>query len=371
MISLRGVIRHVSVPKNIADGKPNQAPPSPSSGSPFDPLTTKQGEWVWTGHWAFGSLPPLQDMDRSSAQGDQTALSVSPSVSGAVGSKKRGGGRKRPFVGVRPFMYKFEKIVEAKNVMVPSSFIGESEEDDVEEETGEQQENTQGDVHNGADEGEASQLVDGDDDDDADRLELKKKRDEFYNDGENQLSNQMNETETSKLGKSVDVGHENTSEEKVADIVEKGDDEKKERIVEDIDVTNTAKKSSMEAQQQYPLAMDKASSESASNRAESETNPDKNAQQHVENDCLEMSKDEDSHDSFKTAKLSGSSFAEVEGGTFTDAARASYPDSCPIGGCWKGYFENISVRICILSVALHVVRNYVSHSKLLLSQYNS
>jgi len=39
-----------------------------------------------------------------------------------------------------------------------------------------------------------------------------------------------------------------------------------------------------------------------------------------------------------------STFAEVEGGTFTDAGRVTYPDKCPIGGCWKGFFENVSKR---------------------------
>lgn len=340
MISLRGVIQHASVPKNSTDTKPNQAPPSASSsGSPlFDPLTTRPGEWVWTGHWSFGSLPPEDVIDPSAVYSGQSPPSASPpgGVSGVVGSKRRGGGRKRPLLGVRPFMYKFEKIVDAKNVMVPSSLIGESEDDDGEEDIESQQENTHGDGPNtGADKAEASNsLNDDEDDDDNDtRLQSPKKREDDVQqcDVQNQVSNQTAESLPAKQRiKNLDVDLENTSEDIAT---EKGDDEKKQKINQDKEISTTI--------EEFPMK-----DHSASKRAESDSKQFSDAKEHDEKQGTEEVKDENLHDeSFKTDKImSGSSFAEVEGGVFTDAARASYPDTCPIGGCWKGYFENISLQ---------------------------
>lgn len=354
MISLRGVIRHVSVPKNITDAKPNQAPPSPTSGAPFDPLSTQQGEWVWTGHWAFGNLPSEEDMDRIIAHGHQSSSPASPSASGAVGPKKRGGGRKRPVVGVRPFMYKFEKIVEAKDVMVPSSLINEVEEDDVEEETGGEQENIQGEVHNGANVNEASRSLDGGGDEGGVSA-AQKEHNESHHAEKAQLSNQDNQNLVAKLENKMDVAPTNASNEKIPDMSEKGHEEKTEIIMPNNDVSSNVKEISMEVQNQQPIDLKEIPSDSASNRASSGTQQETSAQKHDEKERTEKLKEENSRASLKTAKMSGSSFAEVIGGTFTDAARTSYPDTCPIGGCWKGYFENISVRLLFFLCSLYSI----------------
>ena len=82
MIAIRGIIRHKDDRKSPSSSSP--PPPTVSSDDTFNPLTSKQGEWTWTGYWAFGSLPPAEVLD-------------------VMGQQKK---KKLP-IGVRPFVYKF------------------------------------------------------------------------------------------------------------------------------------------------------------------------------------------------------------------------------------------------------------------------
>ena len=105
MIALRGVIRRVSLSKAAVVNSDLEDPKE----SDFDPKDTKEGEWVWSGHWAFGSLP------------DDEVLA-------ACKKKKRLSNK----VKARPFLYKFCKVVSANDVSVPSAMAvsGRNDDDD-------------------------------------------------------------------------------------------------------------------------------------------------------------------------------------------------------------------------------------------------
>ena len=133
MIALRGTIRHASRSKRSTSHTPPPAGTStskdgntePSSKSnvaasasasaSYDPLTAKEGEWIWTGYWAFGSLPDPAILD---AYTKSTMRSGSGGLRADGSSKSTAGRKRKPPAGVRPFVYKFQKIVDAKDVIV-------------------------------------------------------------------------------------------------------------------------------------------------------------------------------------------------------------------------------------------------------------
>lgn len=247
MIALRGKLRFVRNPKKTSKDDPKQSqPPQVTKDTPFTPLDTVEGQWIWTGHWAFGSLPSEKEI--------QDAIDAT--------NRKPGPGRPKAPLGVRPFVYKFEKVVDAKDVIVPSS-VNIS----------------------------ASHSLDGNDTD---------------KDGAGEHSTYAD------------------SEDKT-----KGDNENKDEHTKDADgdvKMNDETESKIEEKKELSENKD-SKSDAGGDTAEEKTNTtDKNV------------------DKSSLGEVNGNSFADIEDGIFTDAAKSIYPEKCPIGGRWKGYFENVSRR---------------------------
>lgn len=338
MIALRGKIRHKSIHK-IQTANPNHAPPS-SDGTPFNPLTSKDGEWIWTGHWAFGGLPDDDEIDAA----------LSQSTSG-VGRKP---GKRKPPQGVRPFVYKFEKVVEAKDVVVPSS-IDDGNEGDQEQPLDQKQQKLQ-------QQQQAQDKVQGEGSISAVKGEGKKdKTDEEMQDVGDKDGASIKSNENSSSVKVEDISlsistadHENAAP--TEDAVERKTDNANNATVtkeEDADVTmeDLSKESTKDEEGAHDkpaaIATDIATDAAETNKIEVKKEESKESGS-TSNANTDANTDTDAKvdDVDHTHKTQNSStFAEVEGGTFTDAARTTYPDKCPVGGCWKGFFENVSVSL--------------------------
>jgi hypothetical protein len=365
MIALRGNIRHQSISKTQSENL-NQAPPS-SNGTPFNPLTAQDGEWIWTGHWAFGSLP----------EDDEIHAALNLPLPG-VGRKPA---KRKPPSGVRPFVYKFEKVVQAKDIVVPSS-LGAG---------------VSGSEGEGGDDGDVEQDIEGDgeklgeQDEEEEEQEQEQEKDkkgdgtikEEMNGGqedeEMKDSNQKEEEDKNKaedttLVPKVDAAE---TESKVSAAATTESEESTTKKEQDGDVSmahvsqevtnatnddqgDAANASNEEAasSDEHPLTEVKNENEKdADADANTDENTDANTDADADADADAKNNDkalpnsneinvEGSHteDAGKTnTAQTGSSFAEVEGGTFTDAGRDTFPDKCPVGGLWKGFFENVSV----------------------------
>jgi len=101
MISLRGQIRRSKIEPS-SSSLPNDNDTfdtaTLSNDSPKTPLHCAKGEWVWTGHWAFGTLPEV-----------------------IIDGRQSSGHKRRRVAGVRAFSYKFDELVDPKDVKVPSA----------------------------------------------------------------------------------------------------------------------------------------------------------------------------------------------------------------------------------------------------------
>jgi hypothetical protein len=246
-------------------------------------------------------------------------------------------------------MYKFEKIVEAQNVWVPSSCIGESGEDDgtpkevvvpAQKSNGDRSGYNHGElVHHDDDarspaEAEASKLIH-----DSSSKEPTQKNDHPIDEENRSIENKVKlggmDSEIGVQAKHVDGISE-------SDTVAKSD-------------TFETKHKNSAGTAEHVVTEVKSECEGLDVTIES-TNQDAD-----DKECMDRMKDTSSYHS-DTSKVVRSSFAEVDGGSYTDAGKVSFPGRCPIGGCWKGYFENVSVSVlvCITLVSrLHLCASTV------------
>ncbi len=99
------------VPSSSTTGPPSSSTSSTTAiQTEYNPQAAQPGEWIWTGYWAFGSLPPAEVLD---------------GIGVGVGQHKK----KKPPSGVRPFTDKFQVVKDAKDVIVPSSLMMSDEDD--------------------------------------------------------------------------------------------------------------------------------------------------------------------------------------------------------------------------------------------------
>mmetsp|Transcript_9648 Transcript_9648/g.14016 ORF Transcript_9648/g.14016 Transcript_9648/m.14016 type:complete len:166 (+) Transcript_9648:139-636(+) len=152
MIALRGTIRHASRSKRSSSPTTSSTSASnsnskdeneeskatisasASASASYDPLTAKEGEWIWTGYWAFGSLPDPAILDAYTKSTMRSGAGSGAGIRPDGSSKSMAGRKRKPPAGVRPFVYKFQKIVDAKDVIVPSTLLVSDDDDDDDEE---------------------------------------------------------------------------------------------------------------------------------------------------------------------------------------------------------------------------------------------
>lgn len=256
MIALRGTIKRVPKPENEAKTTPSKNINDPGS-----------SEWVWTGYWAFDSLPAPEFLENRKS--------------------------KRPPHGVRPFVYKFHHVEDAKDVIVPSTTLG----DDQDQEEGNREE-------------EKTEEMETD-------TESNKMKNELNGHYENNILDKEDAMQTlaalDQDSTNVDVKMKNDKSETTS-----------ENVVSDV---GKAKDSPQEAD-----ALRNHADKIDGTKFRSGDNVEK-AKESQQNKTEENEKE----------SILGSSFADIDDGIYTDGGTI-YPEKCPKGGCWKGYFENVSKR---------------------------
>ena len=286
MIAVRGTIRHKGDRRSPTSSPTPTSTPSTTArtantntsttnntsntNSNFNPLDIEAGEWIWTGHWAFGSLPPAEVLEN-------------------VGSHHK---KKKPPAGVRPFVYKFQMVKDAKDVIVPSSLLY-MDDDDGEEE------NEEG--GGGAEEKGQRTKQENDEGQEGKGRTNNKVPNESIKSQDTEASTKKENTATVQTQEEQTLSKKNEHNEK-----DKGDTKTKPSSFIH-DETKDTKKSQKIDQESQIVPTDTAKSNVSSQQQQ------------------------------------GESFASTgEGSKFTDGG-IKYPRRCPIGGCWKGYFENVSV----------------------------
>ena len=325
MIAIRGIIRHKDDRKSPSSSSP--PPPTVSSEDTFNPLTSKQGEWTWTGYWAFGSLPPAEVLD-------------------VMGQQKK---KKLP-IGVRPFVYKFQCVKDAKDVVVPSSLAHKYDDNE--------QEGDEGDIH-----------IDHIDDDnvvhdaDGNKNTVNKKNDDS-NTNRNALKSEKNDsvdTKTEPMSKIDSEGAEckNTNENATEVPTNMDKDEKPENETnEKIAILNVETAAD---ENNNAMEIDRPETDGLGN-SEKDVNPKHMALTHHQQVEEERKESTEQHerkdrgaksqtpitdvtkiDLKSDAPTIGESFGTMnKGDKYTDGGK-TFPKRCPLGGHWKGYFENVSV----------------------------
>ncbi len=276
MIALRGSIRHKESRNSCPSPTPssttvvinttdNTASTSTSTScEEFNPLFLEPGEWIWTGYWSFGSLPPAEVLD-------------------VVGQQKK----KKPPSGVRPFVYKFQCRKDPNDVVVPSSLLrGDDEKEGGGDESSKDMKESQVKIEPSDDNKSTNEAV----------IESSK----FLERSEKDTLNVKDE--------SNDRRHD----------IAKGQPESK------VPPVNRVKTSNLE-EEKKELDESHEDVKTVTNSSNSDHN--------------ETSKSIDGHQ----PNVAGETYGTVKNGEqYTDAG-TTYPKICPLGGCWKGYFENVSV----------------------------
>ena len=355
MIALRGSVRHVSQKK---------AATSPNGDSAteldFNPKDTKEGDWIWTGHWAFGSLP------------DEEILAVSNKKL-AVSNRK-----KKPHA----FVYKFHKISNAHDITVPSSLVTSDDGGDDDEKSPE--------INMSKADGYVTEKEEHDPD-----LDCGEKGDPISSGGiskevgiiregneklptfhgsssseppvvtavKSSMKIKTGERDTVIHGEdsgtlkfepeTKSVKNETKSEVVTREHMEKGELQSGKAI-------RGTSEEEVERQEELVssnLALaDGESSGASMEMLEKRINENNatNSDVDVEKGELRSSKAcaETVEDKEHQEKLVGSTFAVADGAEFTDAG-LDLSNKCPVAGCWKGYFENVSVSIEAL-IMLHM-----------------
>lgn len=309
-------------------------------------------------------------------------------------------GKRKPPQGVRPFVYKFEKITEAKDVIVPSSTSGENEgyqDPQQEEEQQQQQKQHQEEEHEqhqeqqqdkdkgqgNVSEGKGERKKDGMDEEMKGFTEEtgEGKKDGTYEemkgggDKDGASIRSHGNVPISVKAEDISVNKEKVDDANVSpteDVVDTKTSDATDATVkkeEDGDVTmmDVSKDSSKDDRGTHDKPTSTATS-TATTTVETHTSEVKKEESKESSSASITSIDAKTDDADRTNSTQNSStFAEVEGGTFTDAGRVTYPDKCPIGGCWKGFFENVSVSL----PKVNLVRKYWETHFLSSSRSNS
>jgi hypothetical protein len=267
MIALRGTVKRVQQQESEAKA---------SSSKNANDLAT--GEWVWSGYWAFDSLPAPEFLENRKS--------------------------KRPPHGVRPFVYKFHHIEDAKHVIVPSTTLDE----DAKAEEGNR------------DEGEK-------DEKDTDM---------------NQISSEANDRDENNI-----ISNEKNSMVQSSKVLEQDTTMIDDKMMNDESDKTAENVGSVRITALDALQEGDATLEGVGKNDNLGIGNDDNVQQGKEKDSATESRERKSGEN-KTSSSSntppiGSSFADVDDGIYTDGGTV-YPENCPKGGCWKGYFENVSKR---------------------------
>lgn len=336
MIALRGTIRHKD-----GYGANSRSPcPSPTPSSSIDPRITttdtttttttttadsandpqsiQPGEWVWTGHWAFGSLPPSQVLDE------------------AIGHHQK---KKRPLSGVRPFVYKFQHVKDAKDVVIPSlSFLGGSSTrgggDDVDGEGGGR------DDDNANNNKTKDEVMDDDNDSNDNNGNLNKAQEQ---------SSVNEDADELMIGEKAEVDDKMEIDVKVAsqDQCDHNDDKKKEsqdKMKEsELNSESELKQKENSKNDKTVIQIEEEKKELDDINIDEETKEEITAEHSKNEYSNKVSTNDVQQSSTDVPTNAGETFATIaNGGIFTDAGQ-TYPKVCPVGGCWKGYFENVSV----------------------------
>ncbi len=302
MIALRGPIRRNTKTKNREN----------SNASVKAPSTTPAGEWIWTGFWAFGSLP--QGLDHTKKSGKK-----------AINNN-----------GARPFVYKFQEVTDASTIEVPSlqqANLSSKEEDE--------------------EDNDAESAVVEEDENNTKEAKLQEQPDIKVNGSdlgfEKSETNANEEKKQSKELESLDRSNEKIAPD--ADEEIQGSEVKNQlpstKEVNDnvLSVIEINKKSSNEKNENDVVK--KKQNENSKKDTEETSDSNKNELETPIKPKLEEEKDEESkattecnENNFDDGRITFAS--ENAGEKYTDAG-LEYSQKCPIGGCWKGYFENVSV----------------------------
>jgi len=360
MIALRGTIRHKTSQRSPTSSPTPTSKPS-SSSSDYDPKKARPSEWVWTGYWAFGKLPPPETFDLS------------------IGQHKK----KRPPSGVRPFVYKFFEIKDASDVKVPSLMYATDADADADE----QQEDGGRDEKDDLDKKKSTSTSTADENNVTHKtVEVTSTNKEAENKQNNQKvksngealnvktlgevqdkekvdSNETVSTEKDVSSKSTNTSENvNVSQEELNGDVQMEDVSNGTKVDEDKSTsTKENDKSSTTNDTRKCVGSDadadKNKNEKPKSVKENELNGkeekkaasdkivDDESLKNNENDVIKSSNDSLLNNEKENATAMGITFASVsEGETFTDAGLTTHRKICPIGGCWKGYFENVSKR---------------------------
>ena len=270
MIALRGTIKRVVQPP----GNEAKTPPSKNINGPGS------GEWIWTGYWAFDSLPAPEVLENRKS--------------------------KRPPHGVRPFVYKFHHIEDAKDVIVPSTTLGDDQ--DIEE--GNRDKEKEEDMNI-----DTEKIHRNDEVNDQKVNDVMKKEEKSV-----EQSSEVLEQDSTN----VDTEMKNDDSDKTSDNV--GSDEKKEH---DNSLKEDVLQKSVQLNDDTKFKNDNVEEATIEKRVSKESQEDKN--------------EENENDERTNRSHVGSSFADIDGGVYTDGGMV-HPEKCPKGGVWKGYFENVSKR---------------------------
>ena len=308
MIALRGTVRHV--PKKKSTHAPSQ-PGTIDGEINFDPNLTHEGEWIWTGHWAFGSLP------------DENLHTLSQR-------------KKKPPSGVRPFVYKFHRKSNASDIIVPSSLLASDDGGD------EDDKNSTKDEASYKDSAQEKLLFNGTGGEENDPKPFK----------ENVCNSEESNFVPGKPDKRDDNSTDITLKDK-ASIIESDNSMNMNLPMKstsgecDEEVTAPqVKLVSIPVDNKKAIVVDQSRSvhnnkDSVSDECNFSLTEKQNGRNHHTNQqgskttCKELTK-EIAHEKLAC------SFA-FDGKKYTDAGLEAHPKKCPVGGCWKGYFENVSV----------------------------
>jgi hypothetical protein len=256
----------------------------------------EEKKWSWRGVWTFGSLP----------EDEEAALNA-----------------KNPTV--RPFVYTWEEARNASDVLVPSANI--TTEKKVEEK--EPPTAVAGTPNEAAD--ASKETMDSD----------SSKTEDASEDVEMTDAKAADESRV-KLSDKVSPAEEKTEEKDVKPMeVDEASESKKDEEMKEVEETATkrAEESKTEPTKSNEETAEKSAEQTKSQYDENKVDADK---PHPKD---EPDKPKDTAQQEATPAKEAVTFATTspDEPPFTEAA-TKYPDKCPPGGAWKGYFETATVR---------------------------
>ena len=382
MISLRGTVRRVQPKGNSPNGSPRTSPVpfQPKHGAEqntegeYNPKLTQAGEWIWSGHWSFGQLPDFK-----------------------IDPKKK----KALPAGVRPFLYKFSTVVDAKDVVVPSSLLESSPESGEENENtkqeksnpsedktdetetekkkitekstsegnGEQndalkkekEENMSGTTEKSTSEGngeqndalkkETEEKTSGTtgkptSEDDGEKNDALKKEKEENSSGGSDTGSRKKDTDHGKEKDAADNNSDSNGDFHSKEVFgEKHNFEPNETITTNLEKQGQPASNQNIEDKKNQLPISKTSDEGTCSTTKG-TEKEHTSKPQAKDNSREVEEENAAKDPKEDVTLSNkeverdATFADQP---YTDAGLTTHVKKCPIGGSWKGYFENTSV----------------------------